>query len=117
MRLLHRSVDLNAPKGDDEVEYTPLQLTRLRFSAINFQRVVIAALVLMLAAGVAAIGSARATDRHQCVAANRGRAEIKAAFADLYDGFIAATGNSQQAVDFKRVRMAKLDKALPQRHC
>ncbi len=47
--------DLSAPRGDNEIEYTPLELTRLRRSAITFQKFVIAALVLMLAAGGLAV--------------------------------------------------------------
>lgn len=53
----------------------------------------------------------------QCVASNHGRAEIKQAFADLYDGFIAATGNNERAVEFKKTQMAKLERGLPQQDC
>lgn len=62
MRLLHPPVDLNAPKGEDELEYTPLQLTRLRTSAINFQRIVIGALLLFFVGGGVAVLSAKAND-------------------------------------------------------
>lgn len=62
MRLLHPRTDLNAPKGVDEIEYTPLQLTRLRTSAINFQRIVFASLALMLLAGGVAVWSGASND-------------------------------------------------------
>lgn len=44
MNLFPHQVDLHAPKAEGEVELTPLQLTRLRFSAQRFQNFVIAAL-------------------------------------------------------------------------
>lgn len=60
----------------------------------------------------------RADQKHrQCVSSNGGRAAIKDAFADLYDGFITASHNSPEAVKFKRERMRSLDKRLPQKEC
>jgi len=74
MRLFH-PVDLYAPKGDDELEYTPLQLTRLRTSAISFQRFVVLALACLLAAGVVFVVSSVANDR----AIDRSRDEARLA--------------------------------------
>lgn len=55
MKLFHRVPPLDAPKQDDEVEFTPLQLTRLRWTAINFQNIVIAGMACMIIAGTIAV--------------------------------------------------------------
>lgn len=120
-QLLHKPIPLDAPKHEGEIEYTNLELSRLRRSAINFQRIVIASLAFFLVASTLLI-AINVTNEHtkahdQCVSSNHGRAEIKQAFADLYDGFIKASGNSQAAVDFKNQRMAQLERGLPQRQC
>lgn len=118
---LFRHPDLNAPKGEDELEYTPLQLTRLRHSAIEFQKFVIAALALIVVASflfvAITLSQQHAKTHDQCVSSNSGRAAIKDAFDDLYDGFIKASGNSPAAVEFKKARMESLEKRLPQRDC
>lgn len=109
MRLLHPPIDLNAPKGEDEIEYTPLQLSRLRRSAINFQRVVIFALILFFLGGLAAVVSARSADQqilnqrtqaryNECVRANE--QSEKAANAERRSAeVLIATSNRIKARD------------------
>lgn len=63
MKLYHPPVDLDAPKQPGEVEYTTLQLSRLRRSAINFQNFVIAALVMFLLGGGVAVWAAWKSDQ------------------------------------------------------
>lgn len=121
MRLFHLPISLDAPLQPGEVVYTPLELSRLRRSAINFQRIVIASLVFfLLASATFVVASVIADANHthdQCVSANHGRAAIKDAFAGLYDGFVNASHGAQAAVDFKNQQMRDIDKRLPQRDC
>lgn len=120
MRLLHPPVPLNAPRQEGEVVYTTLQLSRLRRTAVNFQRVVLLSLAFFLASStlfvVIVLNDSANRSHRQCVSTNRSRAEIKQAFSALYDGFIAATG-SQAARDFKTQQLANLERGLPQRDC
>lgn len=123
IQLFHKPIPLNAPRQKGEIVYTTLQLSRLRRTAINFQRIAIMAMIGMFLSGVMfAIGSwVTDTNRvhNQCVSANRGRVEIKQAFKGLYDGFVYATppGNREAAIAFRDKQMRRLEAALPQRDC
>lgn len=63
MRLFPKPIDLTAPRAPGEVLYTTLQLTRLRRTAVEFQKFVIVALTLIVLAGALFVASARANDR------------------------------------------------------
>lgn len=120
--FLHEPIPLNAPQQEGEIVYTNLELSRLRRTAINFQRVVIAGMVFfLLASTVFATYSyiAAASRAHDlCVQSNSGRAAIRIAFKKQDDKFIQISGPAkQQAVDFENEQLAGLDKALPQRPC
>lgn len=123
LRLLHKPIPLNAPRQPGEKVYTNLELTRLRITAINFQRIVIASLALFLLGTGFILYAAIQTDHNRmhdsCISSNHSRAEIKQAFSDLYDGFIVASGPSadSRARQFKADRMKQLEKGLPQRSC
>lgn len=117
MRLFHPPVDLNAPRRPGERVFTTLQLTRLRTSAINFQRFVILALSSFVAASVVFLVIAWQAERAECRGANRARAEIRQAFEGLYDGFIVAAERREAAVEFKAKQMAELRRGLPHRDC
>jgi hypothetical protein len=124
MRLFHKVVPLTAPRQPGEVVYTSLQLSRLRRSAINFQRFVMGALACFVIASVifatASVMSDRAKAHDQCVSTNHSRAEIRQAFGKLGNAFVVATHGTPKeadAVAFKSSLLADLDKGLPQRHC
>lgn len=61
MRVFHPN-NLYAERAEGELEYTPLQLTRLRRSHVRFQTVVMGALVAVVAAGLVAVAWAWQND-------------------------------------------------------
>lgn len=119
----HEPIQLNDKKQPGEVVYTTLQLTRLRRTAVNFQRFVVISVIGMFLSGIVfAIGSWVTDSRREydrCLSSNRSRAEIKDAFKGLYDGFVFASppDRKQAAIDFRDEQLAGLEKALPQRNC
>lgn len=56
-KLFHKVPPLDAPKQEGEVEFTPLELTRLRWTAINFQNVIMFGAGFVILAAVIAVGS------------------------------------------------------------
>lgn len=115
------------PKKEGEPEFTNLELSRFIAHIENRLTTIVrwaAGVVGLLVLGVSlfAIVTWQQDDRRvhdQCVSSNHGRAEIKQAFGDLYDSFVAVSPPDKKplAVLFKKDRMKALDKGLPQRVC
>lgn len=123
MRLLHKPIPLGAPKQPGEVEYDTLELSRLRRSAINFQRIVLASLILMVAAGVVAAVVGATNDAHirrdaknsrdrdlgnlvgVCAIQNVTRIEITNAFIRMNQaGFGSGVPDAQRAAVFDAIK-------------
>ena len=87
----------------------------------TIKRLIFVALVVVVIIGgvfyKSSIDAVARSEHDRCISGNGSRQAIKDAFADLYDGFITASGRSQAALDFKATRMAELEKRLPQRQC